>query len=383
MKARAAQLIVFIAFILTPVAWAEEAHYGYKVIVDAGSSGSRLHLFRYMTTSALPEISEIFTEKNKVPLASFASHPSDAGDSLKKLLTDVEAELTAQHIDPHQVSIDVLGTAGMRLLPKEQQQAIYASLNASVKNNYALVPNDFSTISGKMEGIYDWLDVNYLGHHFDDNAVTVGAIDMGGASTQLVFATEDHAKPADEVQLKINGKVYTLFAKSFLGLGQDQTRQTLNKDPRAYSCYPSGTPNIAGAHFDFTGCQMAYAGIIEQNRVAEEILPLLDRPMVAFSGVYYAYHFFGTDQQPDQANVEQQIRSVCNKSWEQLQKDYPNEAVSYLEAHCADGIYIDTLLANTYQLQGKQLQVVTMINQQSIDWTLGAMLYQLMEYGHA
>ena len=51
----------------------------------------------------------------------------------------------------------------------------------------------FQVIDGRMEGVYGWIAVNYMLGRFDHNFVepnrqpTVGALDMGGASTQITY----------------------------------------------------------------------------------------------------------------------------------------------------------------------------------------------------
>ena len=48
-------------------------------------------------------------------------------------------------------------------------------------------------IDGRMEGVYGWIAVNYMLGRFDhafvepNRQTTVGALDMGGASTQITY----------------------------------------------------------------------------------------------------------------------------------------------------------------------------------------------------
>lgn len=91
------------------------------------------------------------------------------------------------------------------------------------------------------------------------------------------------------------------------------------------------------------------------------------------------YSFFGVDKTPYHVAVVNSIRTMCNQTWEKLKNDYPTTADTYLSSYCANGVYVDKLLHSTYKLQGTQLTVVGSIDQQSIDWTLGAMLYSLLK----
>jgi apyrase len=361
---------------LATIALADSQH--YSIIVDAGSTGSKLHVYQYTTGAALPVVKEILSESVKPGLSSFTNNPEAAGESLKKILDDAVAALKTADIDPQTVSVNVLATAGMRLLPPDIQHSIYKNVKHYINSNYSFPVDQVETISGQMEGVYGWVDVNYLAKNFENSSATVGTIDMGGASTQIAFETSDTSKPEDKITVKIGKKTYTLFSKSFLGLGQDQALAAMNKSPMANACYPVNyvSGNVTG-DYHFTTCGFLYTDVIQQHHVAEAIVPIAGQQFIAYSGAYYNYHFLGADKTPDQAIVEQRIQSICTKSWEQLQQDYPQESPKYLANYCAHATYLDNLFYGAYHLQDSQLKVTTVINQQDIDWTLGALLIRL------
>jgi hypothetical protein len=353
----------------------------YEIIIDAGSSGSRLHLFQSEMRNHLPQIVDIFSENIKPGLSSFATNPDGASESIKKLLDDALIELSKNHIDPHMVKVNIMATAGMRLLPAATQQAIYANLTQFIQKNYTFAIGQIETIPGKMEGVYGWLDVNYLGHHFERNSTTEGSIDLGGASTQIAFATDDKTKTADEVTLEINQQTYTIFSKSFLGLGQDQALAAINQDLAAATCYPSGYPlanNVSG-QFGMNSCRNAYITLIQSKHVPDEILPTRNQHFIAYSGAYYDLNFLGIDKTPDGVVLENRIQAVCSLTWEQLQKAYPTVAVKFLAPACANDTYVLSLLFWAYSLHGDQLTVANQIELHDIDWALGAELYQLIQ----
>jgi hypothetical protein len=350
----------------------------YIVVIDAGSSGSRLHLFHYKLDKDLPDIVEIFSETTKPGLSSFSSQPNTAGASLKPLFDDAMVVMQKNHIDPATVPVNLFATAGMRLLPEETQQAIYANVKQVLHDSYPLPLSHIETISGKLEGIYGWLDVNYLAGSFATGN-TLGIIDMGGASTQIVFETADTSRTADEITLKIAGKIYHIFSKSFLGMGEDQALATINTTPEMNTCYPGQYPLSSGTgNFDYGTCRMLYSNFIQDNNVPNEILPVAQQKFIAYSGAYYGYHFFDLDQTPDQAVVEKRIQTVCMEGWEQMKKDYSTTPEKYLATYCANMVYISDLFYDAYQLQGSQLQITTEVNGHDIDGPLGALLYIIL-----
>jgi hypothetical protein len=364
--------------ILSTSAFAENNH--YMMIVDAGSSGSRLHIFKYDGPASLPSITDVFSENVKPGLSSYANHPENAGASLKSILDDATDFMQKNGGDIKTTPINILATAGMRLLPAEKQQAIYANITNYLKTNYQFTVGNVETISGKMEGLYGWLDVNYLLDTFRLPRLSVGAIDMGGASTEIAFATDDRSHPDDEISLNINHQHYTVFSKSFLGLGQDLALLSMLADPGAGVCFPQHyvyNQRIPG-NFRMSYCGAVYDNVIQNNEVIEQMISTQHQAFVAFSGIYYTYHFFNADQKTDQATLESKIQTVCNKPWEQLQKDYPDVPEKYLATYCANGVYEDQLLNNVYKLDSSRLFVTNQLNQKDIDWTLGAALYQLV-----
>jgi apyrase len=369
------KIIAVLLCLFTTTAFADQ----YQIIVDAGSSGSRLHLFQYDATQTVPVINDIFSESTKPGLSSFANNPQDAGASLKKLLDDATAQVKNKQINPHDVKISIQATAGMRLLPTDKQQAIYASVTQYLQQ-YEFTVDRVETIPGKMEAIYGWLDINYLAGHFQDHSATNGSIDMGGASTQIAFVTNDTSKPDDMVTLTVGGQQYAVFAKSFLGLGQDQSRDKMTTFSGAENCYPTGytmNPSQTG-NFNYMNCTPLYGKIIEDNHVMDQIVPIGKNIFTAYSGAYYTLNFLGADTNPTEANLYNRIMKVCTESWDQLKKDYPQVADKYLSTYCANGVYMKDLFFAAYNIRDNQMVVTNQINGKDIDWTLGALLFGLV-----
>lgn len=371
--------ILSIFFILIgPEAFAANSE--YSILVDAGSTGSRIHLFQYTFNQNFPEIIDIFSEKVSPGLSSFASNPEKAGESLKNLFDHAQIQLINRGVNPQNVNVSILATAGMRILPEEQQQAIYYNVNNYLKIHYNFPIKRVETISGSTEGLYGWLDINYLANNFQKHTKTTGSIDVGGASTQIVFETNDTSYPRDTTTLTLNGQTYTVFSKSFLGLGQDVARNEMLKQPEARMCFTHGYPqeSFVGI-FDFNVCQSFYNTIIEKYHVKEEIPPIgKNQKFIAYSSAFYNYRIYDLLGTPDQATVTKRVQRYCGRhDWNWWHETFPKELPSLLPNYCSNGVYLIHLFYNTYQIKGENLQVTDNIEQKSIDWTLGALLMQL------
>lgn len=69
---------------------------------------------------------------------------------------------------------------------------------------------------------------NWAGQWFRPRKGTLGAMDLGGASTQITFETASPAEdPANEVQLRLYGQHYQVYTHSFLCYGRDQVLRRL------------------------------------------------------------------------------------------------------------------------------------------------------------
>lgn len=146
-------------------------HYG--IVIDCGSSGSRVYVYQWPTHSGNPkELLQIeqLTDARGLPivkkitpgLSTFGDNPSAASEYLHPLLT-----YAANHIPEEKHSetlLYILATAGMRVLPESTQRRILDELQTSIPKDFKFVvaDNHFEVITGKQEGVYGWISVNYI-----------------------------------------------------------------------------------------------------------------------------------------------------------------------------------------------------------------------------
>lgn len=233
----------------------------YGVVLDAGSSGTRIYIYRWLQNSvarldtsslqALPklETKDKWTKKVHPGVSTFGATPESVGpDHLRPLL-----EHALDHIPkgtvPH-TPIFLLATAGMRLLPNREQKDLLRNICSYIKSETKFLLPDcdihVQVIPGETEGLYGWIAANYLlggftapedhdhgkGHH------TYGLLDMGGASAQIAFApnateAEKHANDLTLLRLRtINGlsQEYKVFVTTWLGFGANEARRRYVQD---------------------------------------------------------------------------------------------------------------------------------------------------------
>uniref|UniRef100_A0A060TDF5 ARAD1D06138p n=1 Tax=Blastobotrys adeninivorans TaxID=409370 RepID=A0A060TDF5_BLAAD len=242
--------------------------YNYIVVIDAGSSGSRVHVYHYppleVSNTTFPQVSKSghkWVKKIKPGISNFADHPDEVGEGhIKKLLKYAKEIVPKSQI--YRTPLYLHGTAGMRLLDeKDADKILDHACDYIQKESEFLVPDcdtHLDVIDGATEGVFGWLALNYLiggieepeYHHHGKNHSTYGLLEMGGASTQVAFVPnaterEENKEKLHLVQLaSVNGTRnvgYDLYSKSYLGLGIDQAmlehqKNVKDEDP----CIPRG-----------------------------------------------------------------------------------------------------------------------------------------------
>ncbi|KAK4440387.1 Apyrase [Sesamum alatum] len=209
----------------------------YAVVFDAGSTGSRVHVFAFDPNLALTPIGqsyELFLSTSP-GLSSYEHDPEAAALSLKPLLQNavavVPAELRAQ------TPVRLGATAGLRLLPGNASEAILDAVKKLLKTESSLYyrPDWVSVLGGIDEGGYQWVTINYLLRTLGKSySSTVGVVDLGGGSVQMAYAISEQAAAAappvadgddpyvtDKVAL---GTKYHLYAHSYLNYGLKAAR---------------------------------------------------------------------------------------------------------------------------------------------------------------
>ena len=182
----------------------------YAVVIDAGSTGSRVFVYKfskyvYFNVTSIAEerglmssrnITAIPCGKRRPGLSSFASRPTGAVDYIRPLLMDAAAIIPVNHHETTKLYIK--GTAGMRVLDELIQKQIWQVLIEGLNKleNFPFSVKKFScygTIDGYREAYYAVLSSNYIEGTIDGNLIPtpgkklIGALDMGGGSTQLIF----------------------------------------------------------------------------------------------------------------------------------------------------------------------------------------------------
>ncbi|KAI3470247.1 hypothetical protein Pfo_026910 [Paulownia fortunei] len=154
----------------------------YAVIFDAGSSGSRVHVFcfdKQLDLVPMGQDLELFLQR-KPGLSGYAEDPEAAANSLSYLLEKAEAAVPEEL--RYNTPIRVGATAGLRQLEGDASDRILQAVRDFLKNKSSLKSKaDWVTVlDGNQEGAYQWVTINYLlGNLGKKYSSTVGVVDLG------------------------------------------------------------------------------------------------------------------------------------------------------------------------------------------------------------
>ncbi|WP_242602079.1 multidrug DMT transporter permease [Legionella yabuuchiae] len=347
-------------------------------VVDAGSTGTRLHVYSFeRNQSQLPiNIKEVWSKQIRPGFATLEPSQDTVNAYLNILFSDALAT---------NIPVYFYATAGMRLLSGPKQASYYNALRQWFKHHSQWKLIDSKTISGREEGLFGWLSVNYQLKVLDQDKPEnyAGVMDMGGASVQIVFPVKhtENINPEDIVEVDVYGKKIKLYAHSFLGLGQTVFAYQF-LDER--SCFANNyqLPSGVTGQGDSQTCQAGVSKLINLvHEVNGKVQPVLaekqSEKWYVLGGIKYLledkpFHFeedhFTSEQLLEQGNNE-----VCNKSWEELTTENPNHETLY--NYCLLPSYYYALIVNGYGLNAEQ-PIYMLPGQNSADWTLGVVLHQ-------
>ncbi|XP_048375548.1 ectonucleoside triphosphate diphosphohydrolase 6 isoform X4 [Sphaerodactylus townsendi] len=202
----------------------------YGIMFDAGSTGTRIHVFKFtQNPKETPKVIDETFRGLRPGLSAYADNVDESAQGINELLA------VAKEVIPMELwkstPLVLKATAGLRLLPGEKAQQLLDKVKEIFHASPFLVNDDcISIMEGTDEGISAWVTVNFLtGRFTDPTKGTVGILDLGGGSTQITFhlsseAASGQSSASDIISFKMFNHVYQLYSHSYLGLGLRMAR---------------------------------------------------------------------------------------------------------------------------------------------------------------
>jgi len=409
----------------------------YVVMIDAGSSGSRVHVYHFNNCQKMPVlISEEFKMKDG-GLSSYKEDPLAAAKSLDSLL-QIAVDTVPAHL--HGVTpVSVMATAGLRNIGDEKSGQILSAVRQRLETEYPfpIVEDGVKIMSGDDEGVYAWVTANYLLGNIgtSEKTPTVAVFDLGGGSTQIVFEPT-FKDPKQELshgdhrcELSFGGRDFVLYQHSYLGYGlnsasdkilQEIVKQQIVGGPKsryANPCLPPGAKLTAKVKVPDGSTTREGENLVEEEVVfeapevpaplqcrgiAERILEkdsVCANPPCSFGGVHqprlldafpmdsdmYVFSFFYDRTAPlgmpsgfSLSEFAELAQQVCAGPAAYSAFDAFPHAVDSLKENpkwCMELTYMDALLRTGYELKGhRDVKIAKKINNNELGWCLGASL---------
>ncbi|XP_035768769.1 ectonucleoside triphosphate diphosphohydrolase 2-like [Neolamprologus brichardi] len=349
----------------------------YGIVLDAGSSHTSMYIYKWPAdkqnnTGIVTQHDECHVEGGGI--SSYADNPSGAAKSLEKCLE--QALTNIPKFRHHQTPLCLGATAGMRLLSITNASKSQRVMK-EVENKLQSYPFKFKEsiiLSGQAEGVFGWVTVNYLlenfvkygfvGHWMNPGRETIGALDLGGASTQITFETSEKVENENNtMELKLFGETYRLYTQSFLCYGQDQYLRKL---------LAHLIKNV-NKIFSFENCKYSKCSF---NGVFQ---PSLRGRFMAFSAFYFTHKYISTLTNMDMTSpnrTEEAVRRVCSMSISEM-TNRTKQDKRYMKNVCAVSNFVQVLLTQGYHFNEVSLPSISFEKKAggaSVGWALGYML---------
>ncbi|XP_075690871.1 ectonucleoside triphosphate diphosphohydrolase 2 [Rhinoderma darwinii] len=415
----------------------EPPKYKYGIVLDAGSSHTALFIYKWPAdkendTGIVSEHS--MCDVHGPGISSYWQNPPEAGKSLESCLRQAVNEIPSSR---HSITPLYLGaTAGMRLLNWTDPSSSDGVLEA-VSRTLKSYPFEFrgaKILSGQDEGVFGWVTANYLmenfikyswmGRWFQPRKGTLGAMDLGGASTQITFETSDKIDNKEsEMNLRLYGQSYRVYTHSFLCYGRDQVLKRVQSKvlkEQGYSsdvknpCWPKNfnktltfgdiyespctasekPPNydplkpfvmsgsgdgekclsLADSIFQFSDCPYSSCSFdkIFQPKVSGEF--------IAFAAFYYTIDFIKSVMKMPVDSLDDlwtATNAICSSSFNDLSSRARPSMQKHLSGYCTTANFIYLLTSKGYKFDNETFPNIVFQKKAadtSIGWALGYML---------
>ncbi|XP_059193874.1 ectonucleoside triphosphate diphosphohydrolase 2-like [Centropristis striata] len=409
----------------------------YGIVLDAGSSHTSMYIYRWPAdkqngTGIVTQKSECHVKGGGI--SSYAGNHGGAAKSLVACLEQAVKDIPkSRH---HQTPLYLGATAGMRLLNQvnaTESQRVLKEVEKKMRS-YPFKFQEATILSGQEEGAYGWVTVNYLlenfvkygfiGRWLNPGRETIGALDLGGASTQITFETSEKVEDKDNLmELKLYGRTYRLYTQSFLCYGQDQFLRKLLahliktegvKSQVSHPCYPqqfnisvklgkdvfdspctkSYRPDRLNPQMsisvvgtgDYQHCLDSIKGMFSFENCSYSkcsfngvFQPNLRGSFMAFSAFFFTHSYLKnltnmTITSPSQ--LKKATRLVCNMTISEMTEKTKQDK-KYMKNVCAVANFVQLLLLQGYRFDEHSLPSISFQKKAggaSVGWALGYML---------
>ncbi|CAH8562909.1 unnamed protein product [Heterobilharzia americana] len=404
----------------------------YSVVIDAGSTSSKLHLYKWIDEPfrSNGKVTEVTNEKVSPGISNYINDPTEAYTALKPKLDKLTSSLSSKQ--KQHTPVYLAATAGMRLKLIEDP---LGSLDLFAVLRQYLIQSGLQ-IETPNERILNNILGNIQEGKRTSPAETVGSLDLGGASTQIAFIPGSYSTIPKEhlyyYPLRLYGNNFLVYSHSFLCYGKSEFERRLMTSIAARSTKLTEIPNpclLQGFRSKKYNASEWFSGsCLTGNHVRktfrDEIFQPPEMDQFSFVGTgnpdecirHMQIHFrndcsfsscsFNNIYQPNPSGkflayagfsyvmrylfpekntgltlteVTSAVNDFCRKPWSEVARITKVSEHELTGKYCFDGLYIVNLLQKygfTTDELWKSITFDSKVNGKSVSWALGYMLDQ-------
>ena len=361
-------------------------------MVDAGSAGTRGHIFTWDTSDNHPSVQPYpawhkgIVIKSHTPLSKAATDINAISDIFKPIITKASQSIPASFLPDTKMYI--YATAGLRILPKSTQNEIIKKTYDYLFENspFKILKKNVRIMSGAEEAIYGWITVQHLlntKNEYNINIPTSGSIDMGGASIQVAYETKSRRNIHRVLITDSHTKSYSVFAISMLGLGVNEAmKRILNVDENP--CFPKGYISDDEKIKGFGSYQKCRSLIVQtfqtqikngEKNIRDDTLKIKD--FYGMASFFYTNQFFQLKDDSSLFELNNSANEFCNSNWGYLVEKYKNN--HFLKNYCFFGTFQSVFLSNGFGFNFSKSRIIKSgsLNGAELSWAMGAMMKEM------
>ena len=407
-------------------------------MIDAGSSHSQAILYRWPEkklncTGLVEQVDSCEIEPGISSYLQDEESEKRGGQAILDCVNKVLSGITRH--ENLQVPLNLAATAGMRIAkmasPKSVQMFIV--IKDILSSKPILNVQKIGILSGLHEGLFAWVTGNYLNRRLQGGNMnsTVGVLDMGGASAQIAFKTNNNkTENKNEVNVSLFGTTHTVHTFSNLCFGIDEAlaryfmQIILNsKEPgleKKSPCHPKNSRLTVNGEwlmkrpclqlkriikfeneysFKGTGDAVKCAEIVDNQILNLEVCranfvlcfdtlgisPSESMRFFAISSYFYTANVLELNKPVNIEEYTAKMTRYCSSDRKTIQKEWKRAKVKYLYLICFRLNFIFSSLKNIYNFTDKMwsnLEFAHKINGTELGWSLGMMVNETTRECH-
>ncbi|XP_042955871.1 probable apyrase 6 [Carya illinoinensis] len=388
----------------------------FGVVINAGSTGSRVRVFQFLGEGRIPLMDGTGSSSMKIRpgLAGFADDPEVSGESIGKLIRFARRRVPRKEWS--NTKIQLMAIAELENLGTELREKIMESCRRALRSSGFLFKDEWARIiRGEEEGFYAWVAANYaLGTLGGEPRETTGIVELGGASLQVTFATKETERLQSTRFVKLSGVIYYLYTQSFPKFGQDAAWESFHEAHNSRQlasfstssdgiavnpCIPKGyklSLNASHANLldlhpagNFSACRYEALALLKRKedkclqlpcKIVSSIFSELPGKPISSENFLFTSEFFGLFPTASLLGLEAAGQHYCEDDWSKLRIQHRYIDDLDLSRYCFSSAYMMALLHDSLGIPMTEKRVGFANHTGSIplDWTLGAFISETM-----